>query len=146
MSYGPHFPDLYRRGATRVDKILKGAKPAEQPTKFEFVVDLKTAKTLGPVAAPLADAQPASRIAMELEALAPLETVKHNEPEEARRSYRNRQSSSYVSLRRLQRASARPAAVVPKRRSVAGSGVAATGLRFGSNQICSLFTTAAMPP
>jgi putative ABC transport system substrate-binding protein len=50
MSYGPNFPELYRRAAEYVDKILRGAKPAdipvEQPTKFDLVVNLTTAKAL----------------------------------------------------------------------------------------------------
>jgi putative tryptophan/tyrosine transport system substrate-binding protein len=51
MSYGPNFADLYRRTADIVDKILRGTKPrdipVEQPMKFEFVINLTTAKALG---------------------------------------------------------------------------------------------------
>jgi len=51
MSYGPKFPDLFRRSADYVDKILRGTKPGdipvEQPTKFDLVVNITTAKALG---------------------------------------------------------------------------------------------------
>jgi putative ABC transport system substrate-binding protein len=51
MSYGPNFPDLFRRAAEYVDKILRGAKaadlPVEQPTRFDLVISLTTAKALG---------------------------------------------------------------------------------------------------
>jgi len=51
MSYAPNYPDLWRRAADFVDKILKGTKPAEipveQPMKFEFIVNLKAAKQIG---------------------------------------------------------------------------------------------------
>jgi putative tryptophan/tyrosine transport system substrate-binding protein len=56
MSYGPSGNDLTRRAATYVDKILKGAKPAdlpvEQPTKFEFIINLKAAKQIALIIPP----------------------------------------------------------------------------------------------
>jgi putative ABC transport system substrate-binding protein len=51
MSYGPNYPDLFRRAGEYVDKVLRGAMPAdipvEQPTKFDLVINLTTAKALG---------------------------------------------------------------------------------------------------
>jgi putative ABC transport system substrate-binding protein len=56
MSYGPNVPDLFRRSADFVDKILRGAKPGdipvEQPTTLELIVNLKTAKALGLAVSP----------------------------------------------------------------------------------------------
>lgn len=56
LSYGPSYPDLYRRAGGMIDKILKGAKagemPVEQPTKLELVINLRTAKVLGVVVPP----------------------------------------------------------------------------------------------
>jgi putative ABC transport system substrate-binding protein len=51
MSYGPNFPDLFRRAAEQVDKVLRGVRPGdipiEQPTKFDLAINLTTAKALG---------------------------------------------------------------------------------------------------
>jgi putative ABC transport system substrate-binding protein len=51
LSYGPNYPDLFRQAAELVSKILRGAKPADlpvqQPTKFDFVINVRTAKALG---------------------------------------------------------------------------------------------------
>jgi len=57
MSYGPNFPDLFRRSVDYVDKILRGTKPGdipvEQPTRFDLVVNLITAKALGLTVPPM---------------------------------------------------------------------------------------------
>ena len=57
MSYGPNFPDLYRRAASHTDKILRGTKaadiPVEQPTKFDLIINAKTAKAIGVNAPPM---------------------------------------------------------------------------------------------
>lgn len=57
MSYGPNFPDLFRRAANLVDKILRGTKPAEipveQPTRFDLVINLRTAKSIGLTLSPM---------------------------------------------------------------------------------------------
>lgn len=56
MAYGPNYPDLFRRAAVYCDKILRGAKPAglpqEQPIKFDFVINLRTAKQISLVIPP----------------------------------------------------------------------------------------------
>ena len=56
LAYGPNLPALYRRAGWYVDKLLKGTKPAdlpvEQPTKFDFVINLQTAQALGVTIAP----------------------------------------------------------------------------------------------
>jgi ABC-type uncharacterized transport system substrate-binding protein len=56
LSYGPNFPDLFRRAAHLVDKILRGTKPAEipveRPTRFDLVINLKTAKSIGLTVSP----------------------------------------------------------------------------------------------
>ena len=65
MSYGPNFLDLYRRTAEYVDRILRGTKPADlpiqQPTKFDLVINLTTAKALGLAVPPVASARAPTR-------------------------------------------------------------------------------------
>jgi len=57
LSYGPHYSEMMRRAASQVDKILRGAQPAdlpmEQPTTFELVINLNTARAVGVVVPPL---------------------------------------------------------------------------------------------
>jgi putative ABC transport system substrate-binding protein len=57
MSYGPNLPDLYRRAAEFADKILRGVRPSdipvEQPTKFDLIINLTTAKALGLTVPPI---------------------------------------------------------------------------------------------
>jgi putative ABC transport system substrate-binding protein len=53
IAYGPNVPDMHRQAAAYIDKLLKGRKPTEQPTKFELIVNLSAAKVLGLTIPPL---------------------------------------------------------------------------------------------